>query len=101
MPYKFNPFTGNLDLVNTATPSTGNGTEVSFVVGDWQLIGGLYRLDLQHNLETLSITFDLFDDSGAFVIADRTEILNTNNVRLFTSVDPDCRFEGKAVIIGI
>ncbi len=77
------------------------GIEISFILSDWLLIGGQYILDLQHNLETLSVTIDLYDPSDDLIMAGRTKILNTNNIRLFTSYDPDCRFEGKAIIIGL
>ena len=72
-----------------------------FVLSDWVLVGGVYRLDLQHNLETLNVLAEFFENSNIQVFADRFEVLNTNTIRIYTTMDPDCRFEGKAVVVPV
>ena len=72
-------------------------TTIPFLISDWVLIGGVYRLDLQHNLESENITATIWDLTE-IVDVDRITVYNTNTIRLFTSLDPDCRFEGKAIL---
>ena len=81
--------------------SNTNGVSISFVLGDWVLMAGIYQLDLQHNLETLDVNADFFENSVSEIIVDRFEVLNTNTIRIFASMDPDCRFEGKVVVVAI
>lgn len=86
---------------SSASSAGSSGASVSFVIADWVLMAGIYRLDLQHNLETLDVIVELFENNVTQVLADRFEVLNTNTIRIFTTVDPDCRFEGKAVVVGV
>ena len=100
--FDLNPFTGEFDRIGKNNGSGGSsGTTVSFVLSDWVLVGGVYRLDLQHNLETLNVLAEFFENSNIQVFADRFEVLNTNTIRIYTTMDPDCRFEGKAVVVPV
>lgn len=89
---------GNLTkkILNNAT-----GVEIEFLISDWVLMAGQYILDLQHNLESEKVNTELYDDSDNKVGVSRTNILNTNTIRLYTTLDPDCRFNGKIIIISV
>ena len=73
-------------------------TSLDFVIGDWVLSAGRYILNLQHNLEGTRISVTLYENGNNEVIADRVEIVDNNNVRIYASYDPDCRFAGRATI---
>ena len=102
--YDLNPFTGDFEVVDDCNSGGGgpaNGSSIPFVIGDWVLSAGLYYLDLQHNLESERVIIELFDDSKDKLDVHRTTILNTNTVRIYTTYDPDCRFNGTANIIAV
>ena len=98
--WDINPFTGQFEIVDSCKSSGGgaNGVTLPFVIGDWTLSAGLYQLDLQHNLESEDVTVTLYEGANE-VETHRTEIINTNTVRIYASADPDCRFNGKAIIL--
>ena len=77
------------------------GVALSFVLGDWVLGAGFYTIDLQHNLESSNISTEVFDSNDEEIEVDRIKIINTNTIRVFTVADPDCRFEGKAIIVAL
>lgn len=69
-----------------------------FQVSDWVLGAGRYSLDIQHNLESEKVATSIWENNVNEVQVDRIEILNTNNLRLFVTNDPDCRFAGRIII---
>lgn len=103
MSWKFNPFTGTLDKVNDNEGGSSEtiSKELSFVIADWILSAGFYILDLQHNLDSLDVNNMIWENSSDQVQVDRVNILNNNNIRLYVAADPDCRFDGKAIIFKV
>ncbi|MHA1591590.1 MAG: hypothetical protein ACTSUP_03875, partial [Candidatus Heimdallarchaeaceae archaeon] len=59
---------------------------------------GYYVVDIQHNLESENITYTIWENETDQVEVDRVSIINTNTIRLYVSMDPDCRFEGNIVL---
>lgn len=98
---------GNVDTQTQVASSNASsqqqdiGETIFFTLSDWVLGAGIYQLDLQHNLETLNVNADFFENNVSEVIVDRFEILNTNTIRLRAPADPDCRFAGKAVVVAV
>jgi len=71
--------------------------KVEFLISDWVLESGSYYVDLQHNLESEDV-FTNVSDLQEMVDVDRITVRNTNTVRLYVTYNPDCRFDGKAII---
>ena len=99
MSWKLNPFTGDFDFFVPGGASASNGFQTTFVIADWVLSAGRYQLDIQHNLETDLLNTYIWENSVSQVEVDRTEIINNNTIRLYVTYDPDCRFNGRIVII--
>jgi len=69
-----------------------------FVITDWVLNAGRYVLNVQHALESDKINVAIWENNENIVDVDRVEIVDNNNLNLYTSVDPDCRFDGRIII---
>ena len=68
----------------------------SFLVSDWMLSAGFYSLTIQHQLESLNVLTQVYDDGNNVVGIHRLEIVDANNVKLYTLLN--CRFAGKIII---
>lgn len=75
--------------------------KAEFVLSDWIASAGNYQLDIAHNLDSENINVMLWENGSEMVMVDRKSIINQNTVRLYVSLDPDCRFEGRAIIFRI
>lgn len=83
---------------------SGGATAVlSFVIADWTLQGGQYLLDLAHNLESdQAVLIRVVAESGNDVIAfTAVENYTSNKIRCRVPYDPDGRFAGTAIILGV
>jgi hypothetical protein len=69
-----------------------------FVVDDWILSAGNYILDVAHNLDSEKVNVAIWENNVTPVILDRINVVNNNTIRLYVTFDPDCRFDGRAII---
>jgi hypothetical protein len=98
MAFRFNPFTGTFDDIGGTNVIPGTGASIPFVVADWVLSAGLYQLDLQHNLESEDVSVEVYEGDTEISVH-RIQIINTNTIRIYVTFNPDCRFDGKAIIL--
>jgi len=71
--------------------------KMSFILGDWVLDTGNYRLTLTHNMDTTTPNVSILE--GANVIqVNLIEVVDRNNLRLWVTGNPDLRFAGTASI---
>lgn len=93
----FNPFTSNFDMVDDNGGATSIGTNGSFILGDWTLVGQIYELEVVHMLETSQPVVTLYEGVNQ-VLAD-IEVLTTNSIKVKVSSNPDGRFAGNISLI--
>lgn len=106
MAYKFNPFTGNLDLISNVTPTvqTPNYAETFDATTDWGAAsGGFYSITIlaaTHGKGTNPI-IQVYELNGAdYELVELSVSINsgTGDIRIAVSEVPDNRFEGKIII---
>ena len=59
-----------------------------FIDSDW----------VQHNLDSQSVNATLWENGTDLTTVSRISIVNNNTIRLFVTIDPDCRFSGRIII---
>ena len=69
-----------------------------FIDSDWVASAGFYILDVQHNLDSQSVNATLWENGTDLTTVSRISIVNNNTIRLFVTIDPDCRFSGRIII---
>lgn len=79
--------------------SSGGSYSQNFIIDEWIAQGGIFVLDIQHNLESEIITYEIWENGLNNVDVDRVEIISTNRIRLKTALSPDCRFSGTINIL--
>jgi hypothetical protein len=91
MSYKFNPFTGTLDIVNDGIAAY----YTTFLVANWVSSTPYYYIDITHNLGTTNPIISIYLGTQEVYI-DHTEVLSNNLVRIFIIDSP---FDGSIKII--
>jgi len=101
MSWRFNPFTGTLDYFDESELDVKFSFSEDFLITDWVLSAGVYTYNAQHNLESDKINVAIFENGNEEVIVDRVQIVDNNNVKLYVSYSPDCRFDGRINIFKV
>ena len=70
---------------------------ITFTVSDWVLSAGYYYLYLQHNLDSFNVIIAVYSDEG-MVLPHNVKAYTQNTIRLTTTIIPEGRFNGWAVI---
>jgi len=94
------------ELLNTgASVLPAIAKSIPFVIGDWVAdVGGLYKLDLVHNLDADETQIEVFRDvfgGPQKIFVEKEKVIDDNTLRIFTTQSPDGRFTGNANIIKI
>jgi len=108
--YRFNPITGNLDLVGSSGGGGGGGPATKYSLAfnattDWgSLSGGYYTITVTagtHALGTSPI-IEIFElDTGNYlsVMPDEIKVTPGGDVSFRVPGTPDLRFAGKIIIV--
>jgi len=87
-----------IEALENAQGTNSSNFCMKFTIVDWVLSAGSYQLLVNHGLESQKINIELLENGSTPVRADRVEIIDNNNIRLYVVVDPDCRFAGTLII---
>ena len=73
---------------------------VTFDINQWVLNAGFYELTLTHNLEYNDLMIEFIGSDGSNIGISRNQWfnLNTNQIVVRLSLEPDYRFSGRAII---
>jgi hypothetical protein len=95
---------GRVGVVCRDCSGGGGGSVDKYVknitVNDWYIQNGYYQLDVNHNLDSSHPLIDIVDSNDKIFVHE-TEILDNNNLVFKVPLDPDCRFEGEAILIKV
>jgi len=82
----------------------GVAAMIRFTVDDWIPEGGQYYLDLLHNLESANaviIRVTVTDSDDTVIAFSKSENYTTNKIRVWIPYEPDMRFAGSVIILGV
>jgi hypothetical protein len=71
--------------------------KMSFVIGDWVLDTGNYKLTLNHRMNTTTPNVAILEGTNVIQV-NLIEVVDANNLRLWVTGNPDLRFAGTASI---
>jgi len=71
--------------------------KMSFVIGDWVLDTGNYRLTLAHNMNTTTPNVSVLEGVNVIQV-NLIEVVDANTLRLWVTGSPDLRFAGSLSI---
>jgi len=69
----------------------------NFTINDWVLNAGQYELDITHSFNIKYPRVDIKDDADDELFINYIPITN-NLIRLYLPLEPECRFNGKAIV---
>lgn len=69
----------------------------NFTINDWILNAGQYELDISHSFNIKYPRVEIKDDADNDIEIPYIPITN-NLIRLYLPLEPECRFNGKAII---
>lgn len=101
MAYKFNPLTGQFDLVDGISASSLNNYSQTFSIANWVLDVNTYKLTvLKTTHGKNSPIVSVYEVSGTDFIEVETgvKIDASENITLTVNATPDLRFNGKISI---
>ena len=73
---------------------------ITFDISQWVLNAGFYELTLTHNLEYNDLMLEFIGSDGSNIGISRNQWfnLNTNQIVVRLSLEPDYRFSGRVII---
>jgi hypothetical protein len=68
---------------------------------DWVLDGDVYSCTINHLLNTTSVMVQSWETTGNTLIIVSSEVVDANNIKIKVASDPDARFAGRVIVLGV
>lgn len=100
--YRWNG-TAWVKLPGTGTVSAAGAYSATFnATTDWTLDGDTYYRTINHALNSSQVIVQVWETSGNTLVGmEKVEIVDANNVKIRVTSDPDNRFAGRVVVMGV